>query len=88
MPLRQEPCAHPECPSRARLYGRCWRHYQKLRSERPEEVVRLKAMSPALREREFYFLRHPLPPKWTYEGSEDELAAMVEAQDKTRTSED
>jgi hypothetical protein len=82
-----EPCVHQGCPSQAKSYGRCLTHYWQLKRSQPEELVRLKAMTPSEREHEFYKLNHPPLPKWQYEPTEQQvayLAELMENQDRKR----
>jgi hypothetical protein len=71
------PCVHQGCSSQAKSFGRCLTHYWQLKREQPEEIIRLKAMTGAERDHEFYKLNHPPLPPWEYEPTEAQTQELV-----------
>jgi hypothetical protein len=71
-------CCMPNCSKPSRIAGRCYTHRFELKHTAPEEYARIIALSGEAAEREFYYTKYPLPPKWQYPGKEHELIAVLE----------
>jgi hypothetical protein len=70
-------CCEPGCTIAVFSYGRCNRHYWKLKREQPAEVARLSAMTYIERNAEYDRVKHPPLPSWQYENPQGEAELMA-----------